>query len=288
MSTKIYEGLKIELGPEQSLFQLANKMRTILEEGVHKQVRENLADEIRGAIVKAITPPVPEKEKEQQSYLDVLTEVFMKPSDEEPTASLMFVEPEGRNYLLAAPLGRITGDMHKQLLALEGVSDYGYWNNTDRPEDVTDQEWDTRRQDWDAIGYGPAIDYGLSIQLSDHAKSRYAALDLSDDEAWEAVAAEAYGPATHERLTRTILRSHLWQHICLQADKEEWSQASYFTGWLIETDTIAGQMLEEDPTLVVLPDLDPKHLRTEEPLGLAEVNLSDGEGVAIAQRILAD
>lgn len=33
----------------------------------------------------------------------------------------------------------------------DGLEDYSYWNNTDRPDDVTDAEWECRGKTWDAI-----------------------------------------------------------------------------------------------------------------------------------------
>lgn len=47
------------------------------------------------------------------------------------------------------------------------ITRYPYWNNTDRPDDLTDEEWDNRRKDW-----GPAIEasspskIGFSIELT--------------------------------------------------------------------------------------------------------------------------
>ena len=33
--------------------------------------------------------------------------------------------------------------------SLEGVEYYGYWNNTDMPDDISEEEWDQRGKDWD-------------------------------------------------------------------------------------------------------------------------------------------
>ncbi len=32
-----------------------------------------------------------------------------------------------------------------------GIETYGYWNNTDRPDDVTARQWTKRRKDWDIV-----------------------------------------------------------------------------------------------------------------------------------------
>jgi hypothetical protein len=44
------------------------------------------------------------------------------------------------------------------------LSDYSYWNNVDEPEDVTEEEWDARRDFWEFLGV-PSED-GLIYELS--------------------------------------------------------------------------------------------------------------------------
>lgn len=44
------------------------------------------------------------------------------------------------------------------------LSEYSYWNNVDEPEDVTEEEWDARRDFWDFLNV-PAED-GLIYELS--------------------------------------------------------------------------------------------------------------------------
>lgn len=41
-----------------------------------------------------------------------------------------------------------------------------YWNNTDRPDDVTEDEWDERRDTWDrVVGWDPPARRGLGWEL---------------------------------------------------------------------------------------------------------------------------
>jgi len=40
---------------------------------------------------------------------------------------------------------------------------YGYWNNTDRPDEVSEEEWDQRSEDWDkALGDSAPAQVGFS------------------------------------------------------------------------------------------------------------------------------
>lgn len=52
--------------------------------------------------------------------------------------------------VLAYPYHRLAA--YDEALASTGLlSPHPYWNNTDRPDDLTDDEWDARRREWDSI-----------------------------------------------------------------------------------------------------------------------------------------
>lgn len=64
----------------------------------------------------------------------------------------------------------ITYCENKQLMdawhSLPEVSEYGYWNNTDEPENVTSEEWDERGNVWDrVIGHNAPSEGMLSFVL---------------------------------------------------------------------------------------------------------------------------
>lgn len=51
--------------------------------------------------------------------------------------------------------------------ALPDVESYGYWNNSDQPDDVTDDEWAERREVWERVmpDSGPPVESMLSFAL---------------------------------------------------------------------------------------------------------------------------
>jgi hypothetical protein len=53
-----------------------------------------------------------------------------------------------------------------------GVHDFSYWNSSDKPEDLSDEEWERRKVTWDAIGLDPP-------EWRD-----YLSLDICDRESW--------------------------------------------------------------------------------------------------------
>lgn len=57
-------------------------------------------------------------------------------------------------------------DIREALLSIDGVTSYEYFDNIDKPKDISAEEWDERRDVWDRIlGYDPPIMRGLSWGL---------------------------------------------------------------------------------------------------------------------------
>jgi len=52
--------------------------------------------------------------------------------------------------------------------SIEGVEEYCYWNNSDKPEDLSDSQWNRRKQDWDTAltGIGIPSECGFIVELT--------------------------------------------------------------------------------------------------------------------------
>ena len=77
------------------------------------------------------------------------------------------VFPHGRSIYALVYAQDATALIEK--FTTEGVwKDYSYWNNTDRPEDVTSSQWARRKKVWDEIFAESSvpIDVGVNINLS--------------------------------------------------------------------------------------------------------------------------
>lgn len=55
------------------------------------------------------------------------------------------------------------------------VSEYGYWDNTDRPEDLSRKQWDARKRAWNQAlpGIGVPREHGLVLTILDENDIRY-------------------------------------------------------------------------------------------------------------------
>ena len=74
--------------------------------------------------------------------------------------------------------------------ALPQVKEFGYWNNTDRPDSVSPKEWNRRKRLWDqALGeVGIPADVGVSFELASD-RLRIVAFTTSRSD-WEALISE--------------------------------------------------------------------------------------------------
>ena len=66
--------------------------------------------------------------------------------------------------ILDQPLGSSWMDI---FLKLTSFYEYGYWDNTDMPDHVTEEEWEEREEAWSVVDYRPMIFQGFSFELSD-------------------------------------------------------------------------------------------------------------------------
>ncbi len=61
--------------------------------------------------------------------------------------------------------------MRQALIDAKVVSEYGYWDNTDRPDYVTQMEWNKRKKAWDLLDI-PRTD-GLTLEMQDEVSIVY-------------------------------------------------------------------------------------------------------------------
>jgi hypothetical protein len=72
-------------------------------------------------------------------------------------------------FLTDPPLAIFIGENKNMISILANhpyIEWYGYWNNSDPPEDITDEEWEQREKDWEFLN-GPICNQGLIIAMDD-------------------------------------------------------------------------------------------------------------------------
>lgn len=91
-----------------------------------------------------------------------------------------------KDKILACPC--ITSpEIMKAFMENKAVSEYGYWNNTDKPDRISDEEWETRRIDWDEAlpGIGMLSRCGFQYVLVDGILDAYAYISKPDEKVFK-------------------------------------------------------------------------------------------------------
>lgn len=88
-------------------------------------------------------------------------------NSDDPTAEIVLTY----SHLIDSVLGVIFCDCHPivdRFFEFSGVQVYPYWDNTDKPEDVSQSEWDIRKKAWEeTICAGTYKQMGMTFQLVD-------------------------------------------------------------------------------------------------------------------------
>lgn len=162
MSTKIYYAWHIE------------GLRDLKK--IHTFARKTLAPKVKEAIRENLRNFMAKLNLSQKELRTEYTRKFVLERDEylkrsrSPKVEMSFYPSRKGVMLIPFCEGDFHGRcVHAILDGLEGCVSWGYWNNTDKPDDVSYQEWRRRRDDWESLLDEPQIpsfaEAGFSIVL---------------------------------------------------------------------------------------------------------------------------
>lgn len=159
MSTKLYYGFRLPAGADPFAFadlvrREAGPVRDMLDA---RLIARRAAVRIDDAHVGTAEAPAGASQRDAISwaYWAILDEQMGMRRDGK-TEELGY-DPHSLTVALGRDprTGRILGypladhnDLRDAVLGLPGVEEYGYWNNTDRPEGVTSRQWRARERAW--------------------------------------------------------------------------------------------------------------------------------------------
>ena len=151
MSTKIYYGLKSS--------KLCLDIYTELQEFRQKHIYDNPKIQFIDPLKYYTTENYDRREKLLKDGHVFESSVILFPTNEYTLAFPVFCD-----YLLVA-LGLNYEKMYKYFIKHTSFESYYYFDNTDRPDHITEDEWEERYEAWKVIGYGPIKQYGLIFEL---------------------------------------------------------------------------------------------------------------------------
>lgn len=160
MSTKIYSGYRLQDGVD--MFDVVKKTRATFQELLQRKAGYELLSDIVFAY-------------DQLKFSDELAERFRKGNDlsdkvnewavrykmcknlsenmerypKHYQVSLGFAPDPVTGKMLVYYFG--PGEMEEVFEGFEEVEEYGYWNNSEQPDGINDEEWQEHREAWDRV-----------------------------------------------------------------------------------------------------------------------------------------
>lgn len=160
MSTKIYGGLKIEL-QDKSYEALVRWFTDVARPHVKQKLDEHVGRHKLFGDVDDLTS------SKYMELFDGLQSAKAKnlghPFDFGLEVSVFPLK--GKDYYLGMPF-HVVNFLRTALLDLKGVYPYGYWNNTDPEEGISEEDWELREKDWNEALSGSGVPADTSMTFT--------------------------------------------------------------------------------------------------------------------------
>lgn len=167
MSTKIYNAYKLsKFKSLDEIFHAFQTLRPGLNALIERNMSSNYAKIAMGAISESIIHP--DDEAIQKKAKSPLTYALRDDTDyaeiyPKPTLTLVVYPFEGEYYMTCYTA---CIELQDEVVDFFEADNFEYWNNTDRPDELTEEEWEERSEIWDAILEDPRPNHnGVVFEL---------------------------------------------------------------------------------------------------------------------------
>lgn len=153
MSTKIYTGIKIN---STDIWDIEKQIRETMNKTFDQKNRELTENYIKDAYAKSIAEFI-QQGTELPTVAKLMTQALLLYRDDKHEPD--YIDTLQARVKIYPPLEGVEGllgfvenkEYFSDLLKSPLIEDYSYWDNTDRPEEVSEEEWDERRENWNLI-----------------------------------------------------------------------------------------------------------------------------------------
>lgn len=176
MSTKIHYGVRF---PLSRLGEFAEKTRIRGLKAVETRARE-LLDAMKDPKLSKADLKLEKKERENKLRWKKAGKLIelLREAAKDPQRSIfdltfgwnLYIAP-GAMFVLASPWGSMSREAGK--LVPKWVEEYGYWDNTDRPDEISARKWRQRELDWEIACAPDYQRHPLNLYVFDAQTSRY-------------------------------------------------------------------------------------------------------------------
>lgn len=153
MSIKIYDGLRIKNAREEEVIEKLDSLKTLFKEVLKKTIAKKISSEYFNMVDNVFNndnPPIP---------FDYAQNIFKKEMKNIKTdkRSIMFQndfviyikQHESDVYLY--PFYRELNDLNILMEKIPELEEFGYWDDTDKLEEVSNSHWKKREKIWNTI-----------------------------------------------------------------------------------------------------------------------------------------
>lgn len=158
MSTRIHHAYRLPEG-DDALRQLEGIREVITPIRIRADLGEVARLSLRGLDAAALGR-APEWFSATRPLLSVFRDRQEEFNDNGCQVAVLCDPADGRHHVIVLTGHETSSEVLGEYFASLGWTDYHYQNASERPEDVTEEEWETRREAWDRmVGYGPLSQY---------------------------------------------------------------------------------------------------------------------------------
>lgn len=188
MSTKIYDGVRIEVASAYELTQLVKSIRERLLPIAQQEYYKALAKMLEQAYAYqkyqvnldgGLQNFTEIKDTAPDSLVSVLSQTARQTINANKSAQtiLEFVREldfDVKLMVFALPDGRFLGIPYAEnsalfnaLMETPEIKEYGYWDNTDKPTEISKKAWKKRKDDWNLAlpGIGVPLEEGFEYKI---------------------------------------------------------------------------------------------------------------------------
>lgn len=156
MSTKIYQACRINTGNFKKILELCQNFKPWLTQASEEKMDTFIAEvNARGKKGLDLWYDLRGEQKKTGHRMPMVDTDFSLSLIPCGNYTLGIVYTENRAWF-------------QEWLKQPGVSEYGYWNNTDKPDEISTREWSQRRRNWNRVlDANPVCVQSFSIDLVD-------------------------------------------------------------------------------------------------------------------------
>lgn len=153
MSTKLYDGLRIKNAKEEDVIAKLDSLKPLFKEVLRNTIAKKISSEYFNMVDNVFNNDNP------QLPCDYAQNILKKEMEniKNDKRSIMFqydfviYVKQYKSDVYLYPFYRELNDLNILMEKIPELEDFGYWDNTDKPEEISESHWKKREKIWNTI-----------------------------------------------------------------------------------------------------------------------------------------